>query len=1152
PTNGIIVPPANASTAPVMTLAVSTTRAVRAMAFKTNYDSTNVDTNTYLFLDAVVQQPSTPPAAGWPSDQHPSGEIGKYVRNGQEFDYGMDPDIVNSTNPAIGGIPQVKAALMAIPSVCVTLPVASLADATTGIYTHAGGDGFEWEREASIEMLNDPGTVDQGFQENCGLRVRGGFSRSSENPKHAFRILFRGEYGAGKLEYPIFKDDPKAATVFDKFDIQTSQNYSWSFGGDGSNTFLRELWSRDTQLAMNHPATRGRFVHMYLNGIYWGLYQIQERAEADFAASYKGGTDDDYDVVKVDTNAGYTTNPTAGDMNAWTDMWNKSRAAHFINTDRSPVSPYGAATYTQTQKNEAYFKLMGLAADGVTPTADPVLLDAENLIDYMLIIFYSGNTDAPLSQFLGNESPNNFYAIRDRRGGKGFFSIQHDGEHSLNAGSAGFDRVGPFNDAISGTWNTLPKANPQFTHQDLAPNAEYRIKFADRTHRHLIAPNGLLTPTRSQARMSSRASVVESAIIAESARWGDSKRGANPPLNANDWRGAANATLSWFNSRGPQLLTQLRTAGLYPAIDAPVMSQTGGLISASLPVTLSSSNATIYYSVNGTDPRLIGGALNPAAQTYIGGVTNTVTFVTDGPSGTQWRYLDNGTDPGTAWRQSGFVPTGWKGPQAGHLGYGDGDENLPLVGFGPNAAAKYPATYFVTTFTGGSLAGLTGLTLNVKRDDGIIVYLNGTEIVRDNMPAGTVTYQTLASVSAGDDGASFVPFADLPVNLLVSGTNTLAVEIHQNSGGSSDISFDCRLTATRTTGGSQINLPVGVTRLQARVRMADGTWSALNDQEFLVDTQKAVASNLVVSEIMYHPSNASPAEIAAGFTSDQDFQWLELQNTGSTPVDLRGAWFAEGIDFLFPDTAGSATLIPAGGRVVLVENLAAFRQRYGNGLDSLIAGEFSGALSNSGERILLKAADGSVITDFTYSDTAPWPVDADGAGRSLVLELPATHPDPTASGNWRPSAALLGTPGGGDSPGYAAWKTANGVVSDTADTDGDGLNSFAEYFHGGNPGVSSTDALLKSAVVNYPLGVPVVQTPLLTFTFERNVAADDTNFTFEHSPSLVGGSWTAAPAELLGETMLGSTGRSVVTYRLTTPLGSLATRDFFRIRAVQR
>ena len=1150
PVNGTVVLPPNAATPPTASIPVATTRTVRVMAFKTNYDPTNVDTNTYLFLDSVVQQPATPPAAGWPDVA--TGTPNKYDRNGQEFDYGMDPAIVNSINSSIGGIAQVKAALSAIPSVCVSVPVAALVDQNTGIYTHAGEDGFAWEREASIEMLNDPNTADQGFQENCGLRIRGGYSRSGGNPKHAFRILFRGDYGAGRLDYPIFRGDDAAATEFDKFDLQCAQNYSWSFGGDSSNTFLRELWCRDTQLAMQQPSTHGRFVHLYLNGTYWGLYQIEERAEANFAASYLGGEDTDYDVVKVETSAGYNINPTAGDLNAWTDLWNKSRASYFINKDLSPTAPYGAASRTQAQKNAAYFLMQGRAADGVTPTADPVLLDVDNLIDNMLIVFLSGNTDAPLSAFLGNDSPNNFYSMRDRRGGKGFIHIQHDGEHSLDAGSAAYDRVGPFNNPTTGTWNTLNKSNPQFTHQDLAANAEYRIRFADRTHHRLVSPNGVLSTLKNQARLSTRAAQVGSAIIAESARWGDSKTTLSQGRTANDWRNAANNTLNWFSARNGQLLPLLQNAGLYPSVAAPVMSQAGGITTTSTPLSMSSGTTAIYYTVNGADPRQIGGALAPAALSYVGGTISTVTFVADGPAGTLWHYLDNGSDQGTAWRQPGASNTGWKGPQAGQLGYGDGDETLPVVSYGSDANNKYTTTWFRTTFTGGTLAGLSDLTLNVKRDDGLIVYLNGTEIVRDGFGVGTtVTYQTAAAI-AGDDGQNFIPFGNLPLGLLNSGTNTLAVEVHQTSGSSSDLSFDCRLTASRITGGTSILLPAGVATVRARVRDGSGTWSALNQQDFLVNTEAASTANLVVSELMYHPAPPDAAESGAGFFDADAFEWIELQNTGAQAVDLRGAYFFNGIDFTFPAVSNSSTLLPPGGRVIVCNNIPAFRLRYGTGFDAFIAGAFSGTLDNAGERLSLKQPDGTVVVDFTYLDAAPWPADADGTGRSLVLINAAAQPDPALPQNWRPSLSTGGSPTGSDATTYAAWKTLHGITSDTADTDADGLDSFSEYLYGTGPGVPSTEPLLLSSAASYTTGTPPVSGNHLTFTFERNAAADDILYQMERSPTLAAGAWSPVPVTLVGSLVQPTTGRLQVTYRMDTPYGTGLSREFYRLRATLR
>ena len=167
-------------------ITVNGTTTLRAIATKTGYDSTNIDTHTYLVVDDVITQSQSAPA-GWPG-----GSV-----NGQVFDYGMDPDIVNSGNSAIGGVAQVKSALTAIPTISIVTEQANLTSSGTGIYTHAGSRGFAWERASSAELLFPEGYVDpdgntKGFQIDAGLRVRGGFSRSNSNPKHALRLFFPG------------------------------------------------------------------------------------------------------------------------------------------------------------------------------------------------------------------------------------------------------------------------------------------------------------------------------------------------------------------------------------------------------------------------------------------------------------------------------------------------------------------------------------------------------------------------------------------------------------------------------------------------------------------------------------------------------------------------------------------------------------------------------------------------------------------------------------------------------------------------------------------------------------------------------------------------------------------------------------------------
>ena len=160
--------------------------------------------------------------------------------------------------------------------------------------------------------------------------------------------------------------------------------------------------------------------------------------------------------------------------------------------------------------------------------------------------------------------------------------------------------------------------------------------------------------------------------------------------------------------------------------------------------------------------------------------------------GSSWKYLDNGTDQGTNWRQASFNDGAWAMGNA-ELGYGDGDETT-VVSFGPSSSAKYITTYFRKTVNIPNGASFASYSLELRRDDGAVVYVNGAEVFRTNMPTGTITYLTGASGATSDDGNSIFT-ASLPASFFASGNNVIAVEIHQNNGSSSDISFDLQLKA---------------------------------------------------------------------------------------------------------------------------------------------------------------------------------------------------------------------------------------------------------------------------------------------------------------------------------------------------------------------
>ncbi len=918
---------------------IDATTTLRAAAFVTGFQPSNVDTQTYLFLDDVITQSANGSApAGWPATSV----------NGQRFDYGMDPAVVNGSVASGTATPAiVKSALQAIPTVSLVTDLANLTDPTTGIYVSPQSRGEDAERPVSLEIINDPLNPDpNGFQQNAGMRIRGGFSRDPNNPKHSFRLFFRSEYGKGKMNYDLF--GPASSDSFDGFDLRTSQDASWAYLGSTENTFLRDETSRATQLAIA-PASRVRYLHVYINGQYWGLYNTDERPNKGYGAQYFGGNEADYDVLKSSGYpGGHTTEASDGTMeigSAWNLLWEGTRSVH-----TGPVA----------DANTNYFKLQGLASDGKTPTTDPVLLDSVNLADYLLVLFYMGGDDGPVSDYVG--ASNNWFGLRNRTGNKGFRFFIHDFEQSLGLETGTNQRVGK--DTLLRPWsNTVPglndytRSNPEFMHEDLAWSLEYRTLFGDRAHKHFFN-NGAMTNANVHARMNSLATMIDTAIWGESARWGDSVQ--TFPFVRNDWL-AANQRLFNFITFGTtsnsgtgrvnEIIRQLRgydggTKPLYPALNAPVFSQHGGGIPAvGTSITMTQSNAgtnVIYYRLDGKDPRAVGGAIALGSLTYAGPV----------------------------------AVTGW------------------------------------------------------------------TTTVRARV---------------------------------INGTN----------------------------------------------------WSALNEAVFVRSTGPPP---LRIVEIMSAPSPPNFLETEAGFIDKDEFEFVEILNTGTESLNLRDVRLFRGVEITFGDVT-----LAAGERGVVVHRLAAFRQRYGNG--PRVLGEFEGSLNDGGNRLALTSALGAVISDFTYDAADPWPQGLPGS--SLVLRSPPL--DPALPASWRSSVSINGTPGGGDSTTYAAWKTSTGVTSESVDIDRDGLLPLLEYASGGSP--TTNDAGHNPTVVSTLVpGPPPANYVLLSYLRRRG--ADDLQATLEQSTNLT--SWTPAPAELIS-VVAQDDGTEIVTLR-TLPVATSGQQAFLHVR----
>ena len=987
------------------------------MAHKSGFQPTNVDTHTYIF----------------PSD------VG------------------------FGGIDSLKA----VPSI-------SLITQNSG-FLNEGGSNIREEYPASIEMIYPDGR--EGFQEDGGISNYGG--RFTNFRKKNFRIAFRERFGQTKVRYPIFegfnyKHHPPAE-VFDVINLRSGSHDMNSRGAYMSNRF-----TDDTMLDMGNIGPHGRFVHVYLNGDYWGQYHMRERWSADMASSYFGGPKDDYEAVNANDN--------------------------FRNDEE---------VYDGTGQFWSTTKSLVAGSDPFNNASDHI--DVANIVDFMLV-WVSGDSESEF-RALGSSIYNIpfKFMIKDADG-------YLRGTSSGKAGHAGpLSIMSRMRSGLGG--------------------GDFRILLADRIHKHFFN-DGAFTPANNIERLRKRVDEARLGFISEAARWN-----FRSPASWESYQ--SNLMSGHFPGLTNTMIGRFRSQGMYPDIIAPVFSQHGGSVLHTTPVTMSTDADTIYYTLDGSDPRLPGGVPNPTASLASFGGGNPAdppqTFIT---TGHVWKFLDDGSDQDTAWRQNGFDDTSWsEGPS--ELGYGsDGEGSGTTLSFGPSSNSKYATTYFRTIVDIPDPSTFLRFTLRLKYDDAAAVYLNGSEIIRTPNLSNNADYDQYASSTTSSEDSWFD--YTIPISSFHPGTNKLAVEIHQGSGTSSDMRMDMVLRGETTAGGGgggagdNVSNPIFFTepaKLRARAyNNGTGEWSALNEALFTIDTEPAAPGNLVIAEMHYHPANPGTAAESAVSTDRDDYEFLEFLNIGSRNIDLTGVRFNEGINFTFPDN----TVLAPGARLLLLRNHLAYEARYGS-LPGIQWFEYTGRLSNDGEAVIVSGADLEPILDFFYNDQLPWSTAADGTGPSLVLVNPFGDPDHGQAASWTASRNPGGSPGTTEPTGvdYATWAATSNVQGGPSDDDDhDTVSNFMEFLHGSNPNSADTTRELQISVESLEINGQVDD--YLIITYQKNLNALGT-LTIELSSDLV--TWTSDPNRIEPLTQVDNgNGTATVTVRPENPVSAQGNIFFARLR----
>src|SRR5436190_2501127 len=301
PTNGIIY---------AGSIAITNTTNLRAVGYRAGYEPPEIETHTYIFLDQVQRQNTNVNYVG--------GSSGNYALDLNITQNSLYRDTFQND-------------LLSIPTLSITATWDDMFG-PAGVWSNPTAEGVAWERKCSLEYMRPDG--EDGFHIHCGIRIQGGASRTLVS-KHGLRVLFKSIYGKSKLKYDLYPDSP--VKEFDTLTLHGFFNDHWLWGGAPA-TMHRDEWCRDAQNAMGGYGPHGTYVHLYLNGLYWGLYNIGEKGDGSFAAHYLGGDKDEYDAFNSDE-------LIDGDVNAWNAMFAIANAGitndvAYMNISQSLKLPY--------------------------------------------------------------------------------------------------------------------------------------------------------------------------------------------------------------------------------------------------------------------------------------------------------------------------------------------------------------------------------------------------------------------------------------------------------------------------------------------------------------------------------------------------------------------------------------------------------------------------------------------------------------------------------------------------------------------------------------------------------------------------------------------------------------------------------------------
>ncbi len=605
----------------------------------------------------------------------------------------------------------------------------------TGIYVQDFKP--DWEVPIHMEFYEPDGIL--GFHHDAGASIGG------ENawilPEKMLNIFSRKQYGSNKIAYQLFPNNPRK--VFEDIILRCS-------GNDWSNTIFRDGMEQDLAAATADSLDIQDFrpCAVFINGAYFGIHNIREKQDKEYANKYRGIASDSLDYIE--------NNGEVKEGNA-----------------------------------DAYQQLVNLLTAGVASNANfqalEKICDTQNFSDYIISQIFTANTSWG----------HNIALYRKRSPDARWRWLPHDYDRGFDLGNLGSTSLSWATSTNGADWSN-PVWGTLFLRKMLENNA-FKARFITRFADHLYVT---YNPRSIQKQVDKHADWIRNEMPYHVARWaGTSSSYGNGIPSVNFWENEVAKLKEFGQQRNVFMLNDLSqffglsgSTGLQVQVSPPERGWVR-LHAMRLPEYPWSGS----YLKN--QPFTLTAEAKPGFN-FIRWEKTVDSLVQLVAPSTNWRYRDATTAPSANWNQGSFDASAWpEGPA--ELGYGDGDEATTLS-YGGNANNKTISYYFRKTFNVSDPAAYSGLNLQLVADDGAVVYLNGQEVWRYNMPGGTIGFTTLASTTISAGGESAWNAQNIAAALL-PGNNTIAVEIHQADVTSSDISFNFQLYGLQSGNASTLS-----------------------------------------------------------------------------------------------------------------------------------------------------------------------------------------------------------------------------------------------------------------------------------------------------------------------------------------------------------